>query len=275
MKKEIEVTVRREVQSLAADIGYKTVGDWFNGTLRTLTMDSILPKHRAGHAPQPVIVWLCGGGFTQVNEHIWLPEMVRYAQAGITIVSPRYRTANEAPYPAQLLDVKAAIRFVRANAEMFCADPDRIFVMGESAGAVLSQLAAATPDDPRFVEGAYPEVSDAVAGAIPFYGSCDLTVQNKKSNWRSMAFYGGEFTEEQTKAASSLTYLTSDAPPFLIFHGSEDEKVPVEQSEKLYARLTELGVPVEYYRVKGMNHGNDGFYQDEIADIIIRFVKAH
>ena len=136
IKKEIEVTVRREVQSLAADIGYKTVGDWFNGTLRTLTMDSILPKHREGHAPQPVIVWLCGGGFTQVNEHIWLPEMVRYAQAGITVVSPRYRTANEAPYPAQLQDVKAAIRFVRANAGMFCADPERIFVIVSSSSCM-------------------------------------------------------------------------------------------------------------------------------------------
>ena len=133
MKREIEVTVRQEVQSLAADIGYRIVNDWFDGTLRSLTMDAILPKHREGHAPQPVLVWLCGGGFTQVNEHIWLPEMVRYARAGITVVSPRYRTSPEAPFPAQLEDVKAAIRFVKANAERFCADPSRVFLMGESA----------------------------------------------------------------------------------------------------------------------------------------------
>ena len=275
MKQEIEVNVRQEVQSLAADIGYTTVGDWFDGTLRTLTLDAVLPKHRDGHALQPAIIWLCGGGFTQVNEHIWLPEMVRYARAGITVISPRYRTANEAPFPAQLKDIKAAIRFVRANAEKFCVDPKRIFVMGESAGAVLAQLSAAVADDPRFTEGAFPEISDRISGAISFYGSCDMTTQNRNPNWRRLALYGGPFTEEDTKASSSLTYLTSDAPPFLIFHGAEDEKVPVEQSEKLYARLTELGVPVDYYRVKGLNHGNDGFYQDEIADIVIRFVKSH
>ncbi len=275
MKHEIEVEVLNEVQSLAANIGYKTVGDWFDGTLRTLTLDAILPKHREDHAPQPALIWLCGGGYTQVNEHIWLPEMVRYARAGITVVSPRYRTSNEAPFPAQIRDVKAAVRYVRANAEQFCADPGRIFVMGESAGAELAQLIAATPNDPFFTEGAYPEVSDAVSGAIPFYGTCDRTLQNKTPNWRSLAYFGGPFTEEQKKEASSLTYLSAAAPPFLIFHGEEDEKVPVMQSEILYARLTELGVPADYYRVKGLNHGNDGFYQDAVANIVIGFIKAH
>lgn len=275
MRQEIEVKVVQEVQSLAVNIGYKTVGDWFDGTLRALTLDAILPKHREGHALQPILIWLCGGGFSQVNEHIWLPEMVKYARAGITVISPRYRTSNEAPFPAQICDVKAAIRYVRANAARFSGDPDRIFLMGESAGAILSELAAATPNDPRFLEGEYPEVSDAVTGVIPFYGACDMTLQDRKMNWRNMAYFGGPFTEEQTKAASALTYLSKDAPPFLIFHGQEDEKVPVEQSEILYKRLTELGVPADYYCVKGLNHGNDGFYQDEIADIVIRFIKAH
>ena len=275
MKYEIEGTIRQEVISLAADIGYKTVNDWFDGTVRSLTMDVLLPKHWEGHAPQPALVWLCGGGFTQVNEHIWLPEMVRYAKAGITVISPRYRTSNEAPFPAMLKDVKAAIRFVKANAARFCVDPERVFVTGESAGAILTQLAAATPDDPRFIEGMYPEVSDAVAGAIPFYGACDMTRQDAVPNWRNMAFFGGPFTKEQTESASSLTYLTKDAPPFLMFHGAEDEKVSVEQSETLYARLCELGVPADYYRVKGLNHGNDGFYQDEIAQIVIEFIRKH
>lgn len=83
-----------------------------------------------GHEPCPYLIWICGGAFTAVDHSVWLLDLEYIAEAGFIIASVKYRTTGEAQFPAQIIDVKAAVTFLRAHAKEYCIDPDRIYVAG-------------------------------------------------------------------------------------------------------------------------------------------------
>lgn len=93
---------------------------------------------------RPVLLWLCGGAWLDMNKDVWMPEMVAFAKAGYTVVTAEYRLTHEAKFPAQIEDVKAALRYLRAHAAQFNIDPLKFAVMGESAGGYLTALAGTT-----------------------------------------------------------------------------------------------------------------------------------
>lgn len=280
MKKVLQVEKKREVLVLAENIAYSRVGDWYDMTWQDMKLDVICPKNRAGHAAQPCIVWICGGAFITERKDIWAPEMMYFAERGVTVALVDYRTSDKGSFPAGLVDVKTAIRFLKAHAADFCIDPDRIFTMGESAGGTLSTLAGVTAGVPEFDCGEWLDYSSAPAGAVDVYGLADLSLLHGASSntdavpsWQFTAFLGAD-PEKAGEKASAVNYVNEHTCPFLILHGDIDDTVPLAQSDALYEKLVSCGVPADYYVIAGANHGDELIYQDEVKEKVLAFVTG-
>ena len=287
MKEIMRVERKQEVLSLVTDISYCHTPSWYGATFTDLKMDLILPKIRAGHKPCPAILWLCGGAYMVVDKSIWLPEMMRFARNGYVVASAQYRTSNGATFPEPLMDVKAAIRFLKAHAEEFCIDPAHIFVMGESAGGALASLAGTTSKRKELDVGDYLDQDSSVCGVVSFYGPA--VMQEAKAlqkavgdgdtvvpDWTMSAYLGTGFTLEQYAASCAATYLDDGGiPPFMLVQGAEDKVVTLSMSDRFYEALTAHGVETEYLIVEGAQHGDDLLYQDEVIGKIMEFLARH
>lgn len=255
--------------ALISDVTYSHAVYWFDNTMKPLKMDLILPKNRQYEEPRPLLIWLCGGGFDVMDKDIWIPQLVYFAQHGFTVASIEYRTRNESVYPAPVVDIKAAIRYLRAHAKEFFVDPDRIVLGGESAGGCLSLLAAASDGISVFEQGDYLEQPSNVQAILDFYGTAYLDYENN-------VYPGGEKLVSENpniELGKVDTMLSSNMPPVFIAHGDKDQYVPIEDSYKLHDRLQELNVPCELLVFEGATHGVDEFYQPEVFDRAIEFLK--
>ena len=175
MRKQLCIEKKREVLSLITDITFSNVSCWYDASRRDLKMDLILPKNRTVHSACPTIVWICGGAYRVVNRSVWLPEMMRFARAGYVVASIEYRTSNEAIFPAQLIDVKSAVRFLRAHAKEYCVDQGKIFALGESAGGTMASLLGVTGNQKELDQGDHLDQTSAVQGVVDYYGVVDLS----------------------------------------------------------------------------------------------------
>ena len=283
MKHVLQREAKQEVLSLITDITYTNVSAWYDATRRDLKMDLICPKNRAGRKGLPAIVWLCGGAYRVVNKSVWLPELVYYARRGFVVAGVEYRTANEVSYPSPLEDVKAAIRFLKAHAEEFCIDPERIAVMGESAGATLANLAGVLSGTREYDKGDYLEVTSAVQAVVDFYGGTEITwpaddilgfANDYVPPWTFTDFLGYSAGPEKAKAASAIEHISPNTPPFMIFLGSEDPLGSDKMNLDFCKKLDAFGVKSEYYLIEGASHGDDAFYQDHIKDLIIKWLQS-
>jgi len=226
---------------------------------RDLLLDLYLPKK--GFPPYPAIVFIHGGGWHGGTKNSQVDRQASYlADKGIVCVSIDYRLADEAKFPAAIEDCKAAVRWVRANAKKYNIDPDKIAAAGNSAGGHLATLLG-TSGGVKELEGTggNPEYSSRVNMVISLFGPTDFNELVKHSRNREVvpSFLGGtpEEIPEQYKLASSVTHVDGSDPPFLIFHGTDDPVVPLEQSLKLKELLEKVGVPVKMYTIEGQKHG--------------------
>lgn len=280
MKQVLSVKAKNEVLSLITGISYSCVPAWFGSTVRDLRMDVIAPKVRENHSRCPAILWICGGAYRVVDRSVWLPELLYFARRGYVVASIEYRTTNESGFPAQLVDAKAAVRYLKAHAERFCIDPERICVMGESAGGTIASLLGVTGDIKMYDKGDFLEQSSNVRAVVDFYGPVNfngdaLNTREDIPSWATQDFLGSGYGKEDAEKASAVTYVCSQSPPFLILHGNGDELVPISQSEELYEKLQQQGVTAEYYILDGVGHGADEFYQEEVLEKIIRFLEKN
>lgn len=282
MKKNLQVDLKRETLSLIANVTYKNEKAWYGETERPMHMSLLVPKHKENHPEgRPLVVLLCGGALSVVDHNIWLPQMVWFAERGFIVASVEYRTSNDAPLPAAMIDVKAAIRYLKAHAAKYCIDPENVFVMGESAGGMLASLTGVTAGMDEYEEGDFREWSSTVNAVIDIYGVADLRKACETANAGSISqvtrLQGAGLTPDDTDWSrldefSAIRYVNEKTVPFLILHGTKDEKVDISQSEAFYDRLTECGVPCDYYRLVGCIHGEDRFYQEEVLEIVREFI---
>ena len=276
MKEILRIEKKQEELSLISGVTFSNVVGWFGATRKDLKMDLLVPKAVEGHKPCPCIVWICGGAFMAVDRSVWMPELLRFARAGYVVASVEYRLTGDAPFPAQLIDCKSAVRYLRAHSKEYCIDPNRIYAMGESAGGALASLLGTTAGHPEFEQGDWLEYSSDVQGVVDFYGlvkvapAADPTPGLPK--WILDAFIFDDFTEEDGKAASAVDYVTRDCPPVLILHGSDDTVVDPTQSVMFYETLQRCGVRSDFLMLEGAAHGDDLFYQDEMIDRILAFL---
>jgi acetyl esterase/lipase len=255
---------------------------------RPLQLDVWVP---VSPARPRLVVWIHGGAW-MFGDRRYLPETLRPNQlfeellaAGLAVATIDYRHALEAQFPAQLHDAKAAIRYLRAYAEVLGIDALRIGVWGESAGGHLAALAGLTAHH-RELEGAIGVLrqSSAVDVVVDWYGVADLSLQPRETRIPEMVailppemltppeeLMAGGQDEHALAAASPITYVAHGAPPFLLIHGTSDTVVPYEQSEALAQALTEAEVPVRLVPIEGADHIFRG--HDDIDGVVRHSVE--
>jgi len=249
---------------------------------RELQLDLYLPRDVED---APLVVWVHGGGWMAGHRY---PCPLHYlTEEGFAVASISYRFAQEASYPAQLHDCKAAIRFLRANSDEYGYDAEHIGACGASAGGHLVALLGTTgnTDDPD-VEGDlgdHLETSSEVQAVCDLFGPTDLmafvsdTPRGQAALSMVTFLLGGDPEDEPelARAADPVTYLDSDDPPVIIAHSDRDELVPLSQSEYFDAALEEAGVEHELIVVEGAGHGTPEFGTDEMQQRLTDFFDKH
>jgi acetyl esterase/lipase len=204
------------------------------------------------------ILYLHGGGWRVGERAAMRPIARRMAEFGFVGLPAQYRLTGEALWPAQIHDVKAAIRWTRANADRLGVDPDRIVLWGSSAGAHLALLAAGTPNDPAFEGDVGPTgVSSAVQAVIAVHAPTSFYVGPRDLSHSSAidALMGPGATEADARAASPLTHVSADFPPTLLLHGTNDRVVHHSSSQRMLDALRAVKAPADMHLFHGQNHG--------------------
>jgi acetyl esterase/lipase len=247
---------------------------------RPLKLDLLLPPARFAKAgPRPVIVYIHGGGWMGGGPRRsgafsdWPRVLASVAAQGYVVASVSYRFSSEAPFPAAQKDVKAAIRWLRANAADYNIDKARFVTFGASAGGQLAALTAvscgvkALEPDARVVPNARtvelaPSAavdadaqSDCVQGAVIWYGAFDFSTMPDSPVQRAYLGCGpAACSAEAMKAASPVTYIDERDPPMLLMHGDEDSQVPVGQSKSFDAALKAKNVSSTLVLIPQVEH---------------------
>lgn len=212
---------------------------------RPLHLDLHIPS--TGDGPFPTVLWIHGGGW-QEGSRIWLPDSIapfglhdKLLARGYAVADVDYRLALEARYPAQLVDVQSAIRWLRAFAGELRLDPARFATLGESAGGHLAAMAGLT---------------DSIQAVVDWYGVSDLDFGGDDPLFPPAVLLGGPVGERRDFArwASPLHRVHPGAPPFLLMHGVLDAVVPYQQSVLMAEALRALGVRADLYPVDGADH---------------------
>lgn len=255
----------------------------------SLHLDLHIPE--TGTGPYPLVVWLFGGGWFRGNRRgrpiVRLIDDNLY-KYGFAIAAVDYRLSGEAKFPAQIEDCKTAIRFLRKNAHKYALNANQIGVWGFSAGAHLAALLGLTASTNQFDLGEKPEISSQVQAVCAFAVTSDFRKLNSENSYEDpndpdsaiARLFGGPMREKMDLAtqASPLTYISKDAPPFLLLHGERDRIVPIEQSEILNNALNQMGVESTLYIIPDGDHGMAGLSQAETEHILERtkqFFQKH
>jgi acetyl esterase/lipase len=234
--------------------------EYGKGGEKPLLLDLYKPKEMK--KPAPGLIFVHGGSWSRGDRKVYGYYCQHFAEKGYVAATIEYRLSGEAPFPAAIQDVKCAIRWMRANAAKLGVDPNKIGLAGGSAGGHLVLLAAyANSDDPELEgTGGNPGVSSRVQAVIDLYGPVELKASKLSRRSPVLKFMGGKSTDEAPQLyakASPFNHLSKDAPPTLILHGTVDELVNISQSDKLAAKLGELGIPYLYDRQEGWHHAMD------------------
>ena len=244
-----------------------------------------------GDGPFPAIVFIHGGGWSGGNRQAYRGQIQEAAKRGYVAATISYRlmqfdqarkeTTTATPiFPAQIHDAKAAIRWLRAHAEQYHVDPDRIGVTGASAGGHLSLLVGLT-DPSSSLEGdsGNPDQSSRVQAVVNVFGPTDMAFCFEHSSvaWIFRLFMGGTPSEaaQQYKAASPVTYVTKDAPAVLTLHGDQDALVPVEQAKAFDDKMKAVGANHTLMVFEGQGHGFGGEHGKKAADATWAFFDQH
>lgn len=277
MREKLKIKVEAPQYSVVTGVTFAQVDAWFDHTRRDLKMDIIYPEDKS--KKYPCVVWICGGAWLRLDRSAHLAYLTELARSGFVVASVEYRTTNEGPFPIQLTDVKAGIRYLRALSSRYNIDPERFGVMGESAGGYLAAMAALA-EDKAFDVGAFTEYSSKVQAACPWYPPTDVTgfpypspVEAAASMESMLLGKNVMLNQEEALQICPVSYVRKDAPPFLIIHGDNDHTVPFSQGEILHDKLEKAGADVKLLILEGADHADMPFFQEELWQRIIAFFK--
>jgi acetyl esterase/lipase len=191
--------------------------------------------------------------------------LAKLAGEGFAVASVEYRLSGEAPFPAAFQDVRAALRFLKGNAEKYRIDASRVAVWGGSAGGQLAALAAVSCGDQSFDAQAAPARSECVQGAVVWYGVFDFAPVVAVGDGAGNRYLGcvARCEPKVVQRASPITYVGADDPPFLLIHGEADRTVDVSQSRVMEAALQKAGVAVHSLFIPRVDHSFIGTTPDE------------
>jgi len=233
---------------------------------KELKLDVYRPRD-PGHR-RPAILQIHGGAWVIGDKREQGIPLLKYlASHGWVGFNANYRLSPGATFPDHLVDLKAALAWIRAHADEYGVDPGFVVVTGGSAGGHLTALMALTANDPTYQPG-FEQADTSVQAAVPFYGVYDLTDRNHTmppefQRWITQPLVVKAFIDEEPErfaAASPMDQIRPDAPPFLIVHGDKDTLAPVEDARDFARRLTEVSTSaVIYVELRGAEHAFDVF----------------
>ncbi|MFS4418033.1 alpha/beta hydrolase fold domain-containing protein [Maribacter sp. 2307ULW6-5] len=268
---ETDLTVPDDIMEFK-DVRYKQI-DSLN-----LTLSIYHSKELKGKAP--LIVFVHGGAWKKGDKDDYLPYLISYAKKGYVTATIQYRLSGTAKYPAQLLDVQSAVKWLKEHAEHYHIDPKKVAMVGGSAGGHLVMMNAYTTNSQSLGENGF---SSNVQAIVNFYGPSDLVHEEARDKPPVEYLMGKTFEEapEAYKRASPIYAVTEAAPPTITFHGTLDELVPYGQSDRLHEKLKEKGVPSYYHKLKGWPHTMDmsvkvnAFCQYQMDRFFEKYIPKH
>jgi acetyl esterase/lipase len=256
----------------ARDIVYATAAD------RKLVLDIYLPQ---GNTNPYLVVWIHGGAWHSGSKE---SPPLSFVQSGYALASVDYRLSTEAKFPAPIHDIKASIRYLRANAADYGYNADKIIIAGSSAGGHLAALVGVTNNDKELEGdlGQFTETSSAVQAIIDYYGPANFTTILQQSTPHgvsvrgpAMALFLGQTVAnapELAKQASPALQVDTGDPPLLIFHGDQDIQVPINQSHELVGVYKRNNLIVHLEVVHGGEHSDKPYFNPEYQRIAEQFL---
>lgn len=251
---------------------------------RTLYLQIIGPIGMQEEAP--CIVYIPGSAFHEQNVKERVPQLSYFAQMGFVVAALEYRGSETAPFPAQALDAKAGVRFMKEHAKEYGVHPEKIILMGDSSGAHTAVMAAFSYGAAAVEEAGNTSDKPIVKGVIDLYGPANFSTMNDEPSSQDhrtpdspegCEIGGKPILEHPELVAPTIlaNYVQKDRelPPILMFHGTNDELVPFGQSCELSDALTKAGKDVTFYQVIGAHHGGWEFWTNEVLEIERKFIK--
>lgn len=237
--------------------------------------------------PLPLIIWIHGGAFRMGSKEgiPFDPPPLAYLAQGYAVASLNYRLSQHAIFPAQIEDCKAAVRWLRGHAAQFNLNPNRFGAWGPSAGGHLVTMLGVTGWVKEYEVGEHLDVPSRVQCVVDYYGPTDFLQMDAQRLPEGMIHDGADSPESElvggaiqahkaaTARANPITYVSADAPPFLVVHGDADPLVPYGQSVLLVDALKRANVPVDFYTVNGGGHG--GFTDPMVPTLTQQFLAKH
>jgi len=235
--------------------------------------------------PWPVLVYVHGGSW-EFGDKADTEGWDALADSGYLIASINYRMVADGKFPVMIEDVKCAIRYLRAHSAEYNLDPDRIGAIGPSSGAHLVALLGTAGEEAGWDIGEYTDQSSHIQAVVCLFGVYDFTVEEAAAMGTTTYFVFGSLAGKESPemlAASPVTYIDANDPPFLLLHGTQDGSIPVDQSKIMHARLTDAGVSSTLVIVENGNHGLKPYLpnkeikptQEEIDQIIFDFLEEN
>lgn len=285
-----------EVESSVPEIGLHqnvTFAQYFTWPESRLQMDIYLP---ATQEKAPAVIFAPGGWWLTAPKAAGIQICYQLAQAGFVAASIEYRLIGTVNYVESIGDVKAAIRYLRANADKFNIDKNKIAVMGMSAGGYLASMVGVTNGVAKFEFGDNLDQSSEVQAVVDIFGPTDLTkVADDYPKAKQDMYYspgappsliangvpcyknnrGGSIldTPETARDSNPINHIGKNTPPFLIMHGNADTTISPSQSKILYDALIKNGIDVDYYVINGGEHNATHFYQSKTFGTIVDFLN--
>jgi len=246
---------------------------------RALTLDLYMPP---GVAAPPLVVWVHGGAWTSGTK---ANAPTQFVEHGYAMASLDFRQSTDARFPAQVHDIKAAIRFLRASARRYGYRADRIAIAGSSSGGHLAALVGVTNGVSVLEgrEGDHLGESSSVQAILDYYGASDLTSILSQSTPYGLGvrrpalvrLLGAPPDEARTLAelASPVRHVDRGDPPLFLMHGDADPQMPPQQSVELQRAYAKLGLDVELHMLPGSKHGGSEFFASPNLDAALAFLR--
>jgi acetyl esterase/lipase len=283
-----QITWRKDAIQTISDVVFATRA-LPDGTSLNLLMDVQIPLSRGKR--HPLVIYVPGGGFMMAAKEQALNLRTYVADAGFVVASVQYRTMlNGATFRDGIADVKSAIRYLRAHAQLYDIDAGRVAVWGESAGGYLVAMVGVTNGVKSFDVGNDLDQESDVQAVVDKFGPSDVSKIAADFDPQLRASYQANnpflpyLEGKAATAANPLTYIKATAPPFLIFHGSHDRLVSPSQTLLLHNALAAAGVRSTRYVLEGAGHGDLAFMGDfeaglpwstrQSMGVIVDFLKA-
>ena len=269
--------------NLTLDLNYASYDE------TNLLMHLLLPQNELTDKPIPIIIYVPGSAWFKQNLGGSIPLIMKFVeQSGYAAAIVGYRPSTVAKSPAQLMDIKSSIRYLRANADAYNIDPDRVAIWGTSSGGHIASLVGLTEGIERFETKDNREESSSVKAVINFFGPTDFlrmddfpsAIAHNEASSPESSVIGGPIQDPKNKSKvdeyNPLSYILEDKeyPPFLIMHGDSDHLVPFNQSLILYEALRDANHSAEFYKLLGAGHGNR-FFTQQTMQIVLDFLNLH